>query len=166
MAKNDMLVAWLNDTYAMEQSQLKMLKRFVDDYEEFPDIQAKLREHYEQTERQAEDIKTCIEGLDGKVSTAKSAMGNIMGTMQGIGTSVYKDEVVKDMIMLHAGEHFEHASYLALAAGAEASGEGEIAAVCRRILDEEKAMAEWTEEQLPLVAQVIVEREFESDDDD
>ncbi|MBI3494807.1 DUF892 family protein [Candidatus Saccharibacteria bacterium] len=105
MAKN-ILVSWLNDAYAMEQAQIKMLNRFINDFDDYPLIQEVLTDHLEETKAQANSIKECVENMDENVSTTKSILGNMMGTLQGASTSAYEDEIVKDMIMIHAGEQF------------------------------------------------------------
>lgn len=145
------LVAWLNDAYAMEQAQTEMLGRVIKDFGTHEEIQIKLTEHLEQTKEQQQQVKTCIESLGESVSNTKSVLGGMIGAVQGISTSPYKDEMVKDMIMIHAGEHFEHACYLALTAAAQSLGEDQIAKTCAAIAEQEKSMAEWSEQFLPAV---------------
>jgi ferritin-like metal-binding protein YciE len=59
------------------------------------------------------------------------------------------DEKVKDMLMIHAGEHYEHASYMGISEAAKRLGENEIATIADQIAEEEKATAKWAEEQIP-----------------
>lgn len=151
-----LLISWLNDAYAMEQAQLKALKRYIQDYEAYPDIQGQLEAHIEETEQQLEDMQTCIDHVGGKVSTVKSWLGSITGTVQGLETAPFKDETVKNMLMLHAAEHFEHACYVALGEGARALGQVEIAEVCDRIADEERRTADWALGHLPKLVQATV----------
>jgi ferritin-like metal-binding protein YciE len=161
VAKNDLLVAWLNDAYAMEQSQKEALEHFVKDFKAFPEIQAKLKQHTREVARQAEEMKGCIERLKGKVSIGKLVTGNIVGAIQGMSAARYKDAPVKNMLMWSATEHFEHAVHTALSAGARACGENEIADICERIAQEEKATAEWTERQIPTVVASVMEAQGE-----
>lgn len=148
MAK-DLLITWLNDAYAMEESQVEMLERFIKDFDSEPDIKSRLQEHLDMTRQQREDIKTCLGRLDQTPSKVKSLLGNLLGMAQGMSTGPYKDELIKNMLLLHAGEHFEHASYLALVTAAEECCEDEIADVCERIAEEENDMADWAGESLP-----------------
>jgi ferritin-like metal-binding protein YciE len=159
MPKNDLLIAWLNDAYAMEQSQQAMLKRFVKDFEDFPEIQAKLEQHIQDAREEAGQMNDCIEHLGGKLSKTKSMLGNIVGALQGMSTAPYKDQAVKDLLIWHATEHFEHAAHAALAAGARACSENEIATICERIAQEEKATADWTEQQIPVVVTSVIEKQ-------
>jgi ferritin-like metal-binding protein YciE len=165
MAK-DILVSWLNDAYAMEQAQVEMQERFIKDFADEPDIRQKLEEHLEETKQQAEDLKACLGGMNESVSGFKSAMGNLVGMFQGMSTGMYKDEKIKNMIMLHAGEHFEHASYIALEAAAKSEGREEVAQLAGRIAEEERATAEWAEERLPaLVESYLSDRASEHEAD-
>lgn len=157
--QTSMLLAWLNDAYAMELAQEEMLERFIGDFKDHRDIQKQLEIHLEETKQQAEDVKTCIKLLGGKVSKTKSVIGSITGKLQGLQTGPFKDELVKNMIMLHAGEHFEHACYMALAEGAREVGQADIVEVCERIVKEEKETADWAEKQLPQVVQSVMQDE-------
>ena len=156
MANNDLLIAWLNDAYAMQSGKIKMLERFTTDFDDFTDIQERLKQFCNEAKQQQDDVKTCIESLEGKVSGAKSLLGTIMGAAQGVGTSMYKDEPVKDMLMLHAGEHFAHACFMSLATGAETLGEDTVAGVCERIAEQELKAADWAEEQIPTVTNAVI----------
>jgi len=158
MAQVDVLIGWLNDAYALEQAEERMLQRFIGDFEGYVNIQPHLQRYLVETKKQAADVKTCIESLDAHVSSAKSVLGHIAGTIQGIGTSLYKDEPVKDMLLLHAAGHLGHASYTAIALSAETCGVSNIADVCTALALEERAMAEWAERQLPEVVGEALER--------
>ncbi|MBW3568564.1 ferritin-like domain-containing protein [Candidatus Parcubacteria bacterium] len=160
MAKTNLLISWLNDAYAMEQAQIKMLERFIKDFDEFPEIQSGLNQHLKDTRLQIEDVESCLESLGEKTSAVKSGFSQAMGALEGISTGLYKDEAVKNMLMLHAGEHFEHAAYSALAAGAEACDEKTISEVCERIAAQEEEMADWLLEQLDEVAATTVEQNY------
>ena len=72
-----------------------------------------------------------------------------MGAMEGMSTSVFRDELVKNAIGDYAMEHFEMACYSALASAADDAGFTEIAQTCREIFGEEAEMADWLEEQIP-----------------
>jgi hypothetical protein len=61
--------------------------------------------------------------------------------MCGSGARCRTDTVIKNTLTDFATEHFEIACYNSLIFTAEALGEKQIAATCKRILKEEKAMA-------------------------
>lgn len=165
MAK-DLLVSWLNDAYAMEESQIEMLERFVKDFEDDPDIVDRLEEHLEESDEQKEQIRAYLENLDSSVSKTKSVLGNIMGAAQGMSTSMRHDTLVHDLLMLHAGEHYEHAAYMSLSIAAQTLGEEEMASTFMSIADEERLMAEWAEQQLSAIIRATLTEAQESETED
>jgi ferritin-like metal-binding protein YciE len=77
--------------------------------------------------------------------------------MQGPSTGMFRDELMKNALMDYAAEHLEIASYRALIAAAEELGHRDIAVICRSILAEEEAMAEWLAEQVPVITRLMLE---------
>lgn len=69
---------------------------------------------------------------------------------------MFDDELVKNCLAYSASEHFEIACYRSLIAAAHETGQTEIAEVCREILQDEDAMSEWLEEQIPVVTQTFL----------
>lgn len=147
----DMLGTWLKDAYAMEEAQIKTLKGIIKDFKDDKVISDKLKQHLRLTEKQKSDVEKCLKMIGHKPAKSKELIGRIFGMGPAVDTKLFKDKKVKDFLMLHSGEHFEHASYLALAAAAEASDNNAIATVMTRIAKEEKEMAAWGEKTLPAV---------------
>ena len=152
--QEDALLTWLNDAYAMEQSLKETMERQVGHMKDMPDAQAKIRQHIDQTKDQAERVKGCIEQLGGKVSHTKSALANMMGAIQGMGTGPAKDTALKDALTNYAAENFEIASYKSLAMAARQLGHENIASTCEGIMHEEEQMARWVEQQLPKMTEM------------
>ncbi len=162
----DLLVAWLNDAYAMEQSLSQVLENHVKDAKDYPQVQAKLQEHLDQAHTQADRVKGCIERLGESTSGLKSGMASVMGTVQGMSTGAmsmgsHHDELVKNAIADFSAENLEIASYRALVAAAQAFGDDQIAAVCQQILAEEEEMARWLEQNLPMIVQETMGRQMQ-----
>lgn len=155
-------VGWLNDAYSMEQSISKVLENHVNDAKDYPLIQTQLQKHLEQTRDHAEIIKGCIERLGESPSTVKSGMANIAGMMGGISTGMAKDELVKNAIADYAAEHFEIASYTALITAAQDYGDADTVLACESIRQDEQEMAQWMEQQLPIVVQEMLRNEAKS----
>ncbi len=151
--QEDALVTWLNDAYAMEQGLQESMERQVGHMKGMPDAQAKIRQHIDQTKDQAKRVKGCIEQLGGKVAHTKSALANMMGSLQGMSAGPAKDTALKDALMSYAAENFEIASYKSLATAARELGHEDIASTCEGIMHEEEQMAKWVEQQLPKVTQ-------------
>jgi ferritin-like metal-binding protein YciE len=152
--QEETLVTWLNDAYAMEQSLIETMERQVGQMKDMPDAQMKIQQHIELTKDQAQRVKDCIEQLGGEVSHAKSALGNMMGTLPGMSTGPAKDRAIKTALMNFAAENFEIASYRTLAAAARQLGHQDIATTCEAIMHEEEQMALWVHQQLPHITEM------------
>jgi ferritin-like metal-binding protein YciE len=151
--QKDTLVTWLKDAYAMEQGIIESLERQVGQMDDMPEAQAKVREHLELTKTQAERVKECVERLDDTVSHVKSGIANVLGSLQGLSTVAASDKILKNALGNYAIEYFEIASYMANAAAARELGYEDIAELCDTIISEEQDMADWLEEQLPILTQ-------------
>ncbi len=149
MNPKDLVIAWLNDAHAMENALVQVLEHRVDDAKDYPAVQAMDQQHLEETRRHAEQVKGCIERLGGNVSSVKSVIGTLFGTVQAPMTGLARDEIVKNALVDYAAENFEVASYRALIAAATEVGDLETAAVCEQIMREDQAMAERIQQSLP-----------------
>lgn len=153
----DLMIDWLKDAYAMERSLGKSLERQAKHAEDAddpdPGMAARLRQHQQETERHANEVRMCLQQHGEDVSRLKSGMGVFGGIMQGLTTGTARDTAVKDCLAGIAAEHFEIACYRSLVAAAEQLGDTETATTCREILREEEEMARWLESQLPTVTQ-------------
>jgi ferritin-like metal-binding protein YciE len=153
------LIGWLNDAYAMEKGLVQVLENHANDVKDRPEMYRRIAGHLEQTKMHAERVRECVERLGGSTSSVKTAMGAISGFFQGRSTGASPDELVKNGLSDYAAEHFEIASYKALIVAARALGENEVVQVCENILRDEQTMADWLEQQLPLIVQEYLGRE-------
>ena len=149
MAHKELVIAWLNDAHAMEIGIAQVLERHVEEAKDHPHMQAGLQRHLEQTRRHAELVKECVERMGGETSGIKSGMASVMGTVQGMTTKLAKDDVIKNTLHDYGTEHFEIACYTSLIAAAENLGDQESARVCREILRDDQAMADFLFQQIP-----------------
>lgn len=133
----------------MEQSLESVLQRHIADAQELPAIRERLKDHLEETRGHAARMRECLASLGEQPSVLKSTAGAVFGMVQGMSTTPFADEVVKNALADHAMEHFEIACYSSLLAAAEDAGLTEVAAAARDILAEEEAMAEWLRAQIP-----------------
>jgi ferritin-like metal-binding protein YciE len=151
------IITWLKDAHAMEQSLESVLKRHIEDAQDFPAIRERLKEHLEETRSHAVRVRECLEGLGQQPSALKSAAGGFMGMMQGMSTAVFQDELVKNALADYAMENFEIACYTSLLTAAEDAGLTEVAATARDILLEEEAMADWFRAQIPQITRMFLD---------
>lgn len=161
MAKTqrELLISWLNDAYSMEHSQQQMLERFIKDFGDQAHIQEELKKYLEETKRHTEDVMARIERVGGKTSKTKSVFGTVSGMLQGVQSGAFRDQRVKDLLMLHAGGHFAHAAYVSLAAGARELEENDVAGICDRIADEKLNAANWALDAIPDVTRSVISQQ-------
>ncbi len=156
MNDRDLYLSWLNDAYAMEKNVEEVLEDHSSQAKDFPDIQGKIDEHLQVTRSQADRVKQCIERNGGKVSSVKSGMANLMGSLTGKTTSMAKDRIVKNALADYAAENFEIASYTAIVDAANTLGDTQTAQVCQGIIQEEMNMAQWLSQNLPKVSNMVL----------
>lgn len=152
----DLLLAWLNDAYAMETALVRTLQRHAKDAKDHPAIQIRIEQHLEQTRHHADLVKGCIKRLGGGMSSIIAIMRVITGTVRGLSTGPANDELMKNTLADAAAENFEVASYTALVVAAQELGDQETLAVCRQILQEDQEMARWIEDNLPMITREIL----------
>ena len=149
MAHKELVIAWLNDAHAMELGIAQVLERHAEEAKDHPHVHDALQRHLEQTRRHAELVKGCVERMGGETSGVKSGMASVMGAVQGMTTKLAKDELIKNTLHDYGTEHFEIACYTSLIAAAENLGDQETARVCREILRDDQAMADFLFQQIP-----------------
>jgi ferritin-like metal-binding protein YciE len=159
MTQQDLVVGWLNDAYAMEQSITQVLGRQVKDFQDHPEIVSRLQQHLDATERHAQLVQSCVQRLGGDTSKLKSGMAQVTGAVQGMATSVAKDELVKNALQDYSTEHMEIASYQSLIAAARQLGDAETVSVCEQILQDEEAMQAWLREQIPIITLQVLQQQ-------
>ncbi|WP_106475885.1 ferritin-like domain-containing protein [Phytohalomonas tamaricis] len=153
------LLDWLRDAHGMEQQAEQMLKAQAGRLENYPELKARIEQHIEETQHQADLVEGCISKLGGSPSGVKDTGGKMMAMMQGMGGMFTTDEVLKGGIASYAFEHFEMASYRSLIGAAEYAGEPEIKQTCEAILKQEEAMAKWLEDNLPETTMKYLQRD-------
>ncbi|MEX0885347.1 MAG: ferritin-like domain-containing protein [Phycisphaeraceae bacterium] len=162
MTRKDMLISWLNDAYATEQSLINVLEKHAEHAKGHTEIKKRYDAHLAQTRKHAEMVEQCLQNLGSDASSGKKVLGKMTGWMQGLSSAPAGDTLVKDALADYSMEHFEIASYRGLIVGAEEAGESEVAETCRQILAEEEEMAAFLEQQIPRITQSELSRQTES----
>lgn len=137
------LMEWLRDAHAMEAQAETMLATLAQRVENYPDLEAQIELHLEETRRQAESLRQCIERRGGNASTARDLAGKFVAFGQGLSGMLAGDGIVKGTIAGYAFEHMEIATYNVLIAAADAVGDSETRQACQLNLEEEEAMTDW-----------------------
>ncbi|MGM8227740.1 ferritin-like domain-containing protein [Cellvibrio sp. ARAG 10.3] len=149
---------WLRDAFAMELQSGRVFTNLVNRMEEYPRLKNKFKEHLEQTYRQQELLKGCIERLGSSPSIMKDLAGKVIAFGQSVAGMSVSDEVVKATMSSYVFKQMEISSYTILIAASEARGDHETKAVCETILAQEVAMANWLRENLPLITREFLNR--------
>ncbi|MGP9666243.1 ferritin-like domain-containing protein [Halomonas sp. AOP22-C1-8] len=153
---------WLRDAHAMEKQAEEMLEKQAERLVDYPELKARIEQHLNETRHQSDRLEQAMAGLDIDTSALKDLGGKITAFGQALGGMMMGDEVMKGSIACYAFEHFEIANYKALIQAAESSGHAGVAQVCKEILQEEIAMADWLADHLESTTTQFLQR---ADDD-
>lgn len=159
MTQQKSVIDWLRDAHAMEAGGVVTLTNHAEAAGDYPEVSAKLREHAEATRRHAELLEGRLAALGTGPSSLKEAVGAAFSKVAGVANLPASDTVVKNALGDLAAENFEIASYVSLIAAAEEIGDGETASVCRQILRDEEAMADWLKAQIPALTRQFLARQ-------
>jgi len=152
------LVDWLRDAHAMEKQAEQMLSNTAKRIEHYPELKSKIETHLDQTRRQAELVKGCLERHGESTSTLKDTAGSIAGLGQALSGLFVSDEIAKASMASFTFEEMEIAAYKMLIAAAEECGDADTKRVCETILREEQEMAQWLDRNLPAITQQFLRR--------
>lgn len=153
----EMMIIGLKNAHGLEQQATEMLKRNVQRLENYPDLKQRIAAHLEETKSQQERVAKALDELGESPSSLKDSVMGMAENAQMMAHATGSDEVLKNSYTGYAFEHFEIASYKALEIMARNAGEPKIEQLAREILQEEEAMADWLEQNLPQVVEKHLE---------
>lgn len=152
--QKDTYLAWLRDAHAMEEGLILTLEKQIKDLpEDMPEAKQRLEAHLEETKEHAKKVASCIERNGGDTSVSKDLISKMTATLSGLSMSFTSDALVKNVHSSYAAEEFEIASYTVIQTAAEVLNDAETAKVCEDIMVEERAMASWLMDQIPVVVE-------------
>ncbi|GBU16582.1 MULTISPECIES: ferritin-like domain-containing protein [Methylobacterium] len=135
-------VTALKNTHAVEMQALQIMERQVERLERYPEMEAALRQHIQETHGQRDRLEAALGSLAESPSTIKEGFLGFVGNMMALGHTPAQDEILKNTYANHAFENFEIAAYTSLLTIAEAAGQGAHVGGFQQSLREEQAMAE------------------------
>lgn len=138
----------LRNQHAVEEQAVSLLSRQVERLENYPEMEARMRRHIDESKRQAQRLEELLSSLGSGASTLKDAGLSFMGNMAALAHTVAPDEVVKNSFANFAFEHYEIASYKSLLTLADAVGQGAAQSALKQSLSEEEDMAHWIDQHL------------------
>ena len=157
MNQEDILKSWLDNAHAMESAIIDTLKQHINDADGHPEVQQQLRRHLFETESHAQMIEDRLDQLGVNVSNFKATVAGMVGKAQGIMTGMPRYKLVQNAIADFATEHYEIATYTAILNLARRLEDIETMQLCREIMTDEEAMADWLESHLSQVVQEQVQ---------
>jgi ferritin-like metal-binding protein YciE len=153
------LLDWLRDAHAMENQAEQVLSLTTSRIEHYPELRTQLERHLKETRRHVDLLRGCIERRGGSTSIIKDTAARLTGFAQAMSGAFVGDEIVKASLGSYVFEQMEIGSYKILIAAADACGNAETKQVCKAILREEEAMAQWLDEHLPAITKTYLLRE-------
>ncbi|PCD02734.1 hypothetical protein COC42_15260 [Sphingomonas spermidinifaciens] len=152
----DLYITGLRNAHAVEKQALSIMTPQVERLENYPEVEARLRAHIDETHGQIARLEEVLAGFETSHSALKDMALSMSGGMAAITHSIAGDEILKNSFANYAFEHFEIAAYSSLLTLADDFGFAGGTAL-RQSLGEEQAMAEWIEQSLPQVTRRYAE---------
>jgi ferritin-like metal-binding protein YciE len=154
----EIYLAGLRNQHAVEQQAISLLSRQVERLENYPEMEARMRQHIQESEVQARRLEELLGSHGTSHSAIKDAVTSIGGNLAALAHTVAPDEVLKNTFANFAFEHFEIAAYKSLLIMAELVGQTAAASLLTQSLNEEVQMARWIDEHLTDTTRKYVER--------
>lgn len=152
MAQNDnlrdKLITYLQDAYAMEHQIVQMLEGQVKDTQKYPQIQARIQQHLDETHTHEQRMADRLGAYNEKPSATKSIGSNLMGSLVGAAAGGRTDALAKAARDDYTTEHMEIAAYGALICVAQAFGDSATIQAAQANLRDEVRMAHWLEQHI------------------
>jgi ferritin-like metal-binding protein YciE len=150
-AIRDVFISGLRNAHALEHQALALMDRQIEHLAQYAEVEERLRSHRGETEGQIARLETILDSLGENASGLKDTAMSLTGNLAALGHTFAPDEILKNSFANFAFENFEIASYKALIVMAEEGGFTAAIAPLQETLQEEKAMAAFCEEILPIV---------------
>ncbi len=147
----EIFVVGLRNAYALESEALSIMNAQVDRMDAYPAVRNRIQVHIEETKIQQQRLESILSSLDEDYSSLKNAAATVMGKMAAMGHAVADDEILKNSFADFAFENFEIASYTSLITMAQALNMNTAVPLLEQTLAEEKAMAQWLNDNMPKV---------------
>jgi ferritin-like metal-binding protein YciE len=166
MAHNEYFLNRLDNAHAIKKDAVETYERQIDDAEGYPEIQQKMREHYEASRSHLDSIKHIIDQHGGSTSGIKGGLASVVGSLTGVLTTRAEDKVLQDLIYSYAFESLEVAAFHSLIISAEEIGDHETAQTLESIMNEDKDMRDWTSGQIEPVTRDFTQKKIHAEHDE
>jgi ferritin-like metal-binding protein YciE len=139
------LVKHIDEAHALEQSVLRLLDAMIETTDD-PEILDRLEHHKLETQEHATTMRRRLEAHGAQPSMVRQAAGIMEALMKLQLDLVRGEKAGRNARDAYATEHLEIASYQLLRRVAERAGDEETAVACQGIIEQERAMAQFVED--------------------
>ena len=153
-----LFVTGLRDVHAVEHQALALMNRQVEHLANYPEVEARLRSHIQETHGQIERVDEILAGLGESHSALKDVGLSISGNLAALAHTIADDEIIKNSFANFAFENFEAASYTGLIVLAQDGGFDRTLTALTQSLGEEQAMAQFVIDGIPDIVRKFVAR--------
>jgi ferritin-like metal-binding protein YciE len=152
----EVFIVGLKNAHAMEKQALSIMQPQLNRLEHYPELSQRLEAHIAETDGQIRRLDQILESVGERSSMFKDTLLSAFGSLAALGHVTAGDEVVKNSFANLAFENYEIAAYTSLITAARASGETGALPLLEQSLDEERRMADWVLENVPLVTERFI----------
>ena len=147
----DVYVVGLRNAHAMEVQARELMERQSERLGDYPEVQAKVKEHLAETNVQLKRLEQCLETCGEGNSALKDAAQSVMANTMAMAHAMAGDEILKNTFANNAFEHFEIAAYKSLLTLCGPAGADGARSLLEQSLKEEEAMAAWVDQNVAKV---------------
>ncbi|NOJ46032.1 ferritin-like domain-containing protein [Bradyrhizobium archetypum] len=153
MTARDVFVVGLRNAHAMEVQARELMERQFERLDEYPDVQAKVRDHLAETNEQLKRLEQCLEACGETSSTIKDTTSSVMANTTAMANAMAGDEILKNTFANDAFEHFEIAAYKSLLTLCSPASQESARPLLEANLQEKERMAAWLDANVGKVTQ-------------
>ena len=139
------LIKHIDEAHALEQTVARMLDGLIASADD-PEVIDRLEHHKLETQQHATMMKRRLEHHGAEPSMVRQAAGILEALMKMPLDLVRGEKAGRNARDAYATEHLEIASYQLLRRVAERAGDEETAVACQQIIEQERAMAQFVED--------------------
>jgi ferritin-like metal-binding protein YciE len=152
----DVYVVGLRNAHAMEIQARELMERQSERLTDYPEVQAKMKQHLEETNMHIKRVEQCLEACGESSSMLKDMVQSVMANTAAMGHAMAGDEILKNMFANNAFENFEVAAYKSLLTLGDSAGQGSSRSLLEQNLKEDQAMAAWVDANVGKVTQAYL----------
>jgi ferritin-like metal-binding protein YciE len=139
------LVKHIDEAHALEQNVLRMLDSMIQTTDD-AEILDRLEQHKLETQEHSTTMRRRLDYHGAEPSMVRQAAGMLEALMKMPLDLVRGEKAGRNARDAYAAEHLEIASYQLLRRVAERAGDEETAAACQEIIEQERSMAQYLED--------------------